>query len=159
MTLRLFFWFALAAVAASMAWSQRDAPWLRAWIGQGDAPPRPIEFDNGSVRDLAPPASAPRSAAAKLPLPPGKLRKCWRGDEVAYTDQVCPPGFREREVAAQISVVDSQAPRTPAAAPGAAAPPGSPGSRQRTLHEALDLRPDDRLRERVMERAIDAQTK
>ncbi|MFO1337275.1 MAG: hypothetical protein U1F53_03425 [Burkholderiaceae bacterium] len=110
---RPWLWPAVALAVALVAWRHREE--VQAFFSRPPAPAKPIVFDNGTVRDTAPPpapdASAPVAAA---PLPRGTMRKCLRGGEVTYTDQECPPGFKEKPVSgSKFSVVKGQ--------PGAAA--------------------------------------
>ena len=108
----------------------------------------PAEADAGPARpvadDLKKPAAFPR----------GALRKCVRGQQVSYTNVACPAGSREEAVAdAPVNVL----PATPVAR---VAPPQAPGSSApSSLHQALDLTRDDKLRDRIMERAIEGATR
>ena len=109
--------------------------------------PRPIVFDNGSVRDL--PASAPAAAGKPrvVQSPPGRLRKCLQpGGTVVYSNLACPPGAREAEVRRDgLSVVPSGLP--PPAVPDAAAAGGT-----------RPLRPGETLQQRATEQAIERAT-
>lgn len=146
MSLRSLIWILALALGAATVWKFRDADFLR---GNAEvAKPRPIEFDNGTVRQY----KAPEPAAPGTPLPPGSMRKCHRNDakagEVIYTDQPCPKGYREREVGAgTVNVVTDPGARAAAAAKAAAS------GAQNRLRDALDINADERLRERMMERA------
>lgn len=138
----------LALLLAAFGWRHRDA--LGAFLSPPPAEaPRPakIEFDNGTVRQVAPPASA---TAAKPP-PPGGVRKCRKpGGELVYTDGNCPPGSKEQALAGgAVNVVSSteagfKPARPPADAPGAPGLPGAAGGRP--------LGPE--LREKMVERAV-----
>lgn len=129
-----------ALLLASMAWRYRGI--ANAWMTP-EPPLRPVLFDNDHASVPPPPGSAAATPAAR---PPGALRKCVRGGETAYTDRSCPPGFRERDVAAdRVTVLP--------AAPQAAA---SQAARRKTLKQALDVADEDRLRERMIDRAVEA---
>ena len=87
------------------------------------------------------------------------MRKCVRGDQISYSNLTCPAGFRERPIKAEpVTVVPAV--RVPAT-PAAAAPPGqAPGpSNPRSLRDALDLKPDEQLRQRMIDRAVEAEAK
>ncbi|HEY0953790.1 MAG TPA: hypothetical protein VGE36_03465 [Roseateles sp.] len=78
---------------------------------------------------------------------PGLMRKCVHGQQVSYTNSECPAGHREQALTAPpVNVL----PATPVAKP---ADPGSSGPS--SLHRALDLTPDSRLKDKLMERAIE----
>ena len=160
MLLRMLAALGLLTLVASMIFSVHRAGHFRAWLGgTGDPKPREIVFDNGSVRDLtAPAASAPAAKVNEL-SPPGVMRKCVRGDQISYSNLTCPAGFRERPIKAEpVTVVPAV--RVPAT-PAAAAPPGqSPGpNNPRSLRDALDLKPDEQLRQRMIDRAVEAEAK
>lgn len=108
--------------------------------------PRPIVFDNGSVRDLpaSAPAALPRPRAAQSP--PGRLRKCLQaGGSVVYSNLACPPGSKEAEVRTDgVNVLPSGLP------PRAAADAATGGRRP--------LQPGETLQQRAMEQAIDQAT-
>ncbi len=143
MAVRWFFYVIFVLVGVSFAWGKRH--WIAEFVSP-PPPPKPIVFDNGSVRDSAP---APAPAAEVTKFPPGTLRKCVRGQQVSYSNISCPPGHKESAVGGtQLTVLP--------------APPGAPATRaaasgngQSRLHEALDLTRDERLRERMIEKAID----
>ena len=160
MLLRMLAALGLLALLASVIFSLHRAGHFRAWLaGTADPKPREIVFDNGSVRDLAAPAaSAPPTKLTEL-SPPGVMRKCVRGDRVTYSNLTCPAGFRERPIKAE-AVTVVPAVRAPAT-PSAAAPPGqAPGpDNPRSLRDALDLKPDEQLRQRMIDRAVEAEAK
>ncbi|MEK8027599.1 MAG: hypothetical protein RLY78_521 [Pseudomonadota bacterium] len=127
----------------------RQLPW-RDWLQPAHTVRRPLVFDNGSVRDglrasegarLRP---APQAAA-------GALRKCVRGERVTYSNLGCPDGHQERAVAAdRVNVIESGT-----RAPGAA--PAGGGSAQASLRQAVDLPRDERLRQRMVEQAVEGE--
>lgn len=150
MSIRLYFIVAALLIALSVAWGKRQS--LQALWAPPPAPAQPIQFDNGTVRDMGGASDAAPSAAAAQPqFAPGAMRKCYKGQQVTYTNVVCPAGFKEAPVAGPpVNVVPGlAAARKPADAPPAA------GRGRASLHDTLDLSQDDRLRERMMERAID----
>ena len=151
MTLRMIFWFAMALIAASAAWRYRDAL-TGAVAPTQSAPRKAFEFDNGTLREYAPPASGAQALTAA-----GTMRKCVRGNEVLYTHFACAAGYREKPIAAdRVNVLPSVGAARPAALPGAA-PGVSAGPA--LLRDKLDLSQDARLREKAMERAVEAQSK
>ncbi len=152
---RTWLWPAVALVVALVAWRHRDE--LKEFFSPPPEPAKPIVFDNGTVRDTTPPPPEADAAAAPAPLPRGVMRKCLRGSEVNYTDRECPPGFKEKPVSgSKFTVVPGQG----GGAANPSPPPAKPGAdRPKTLKDALDMRPDDRLRERAIDRAIDPSSK
>lgn len=127
--------FAAAAVALSVAWS------YRAHFTTAIAPapsPKPIVFDNGTVRD------SPTYRQLQAHEAPGGLRKCIRRNgEVTYSNMPCEAGQRTAPLSGgdRYSVVE--VPKPAASTPA-----------QQRLHQALDLNRDPQLRERMMDRAI-----
>ncbi|MDR7331822.1 hypothetical protein [Roseateles asaccharophilus] len=123
-----------------LAWQQRAQ--LRAWLGT--APPVAAAIPSFNELGTNQPA---RTVEGRAKL--SGLRKCVNGQQVSYTNVECPAGHREQAVtAAPVNVV----PATPVARPAAAA---SGGGGQAALHRALDVAPDEQLRERLMDRAIE----
>jgi hypothetical protein len=148
MTLRTLFAAALVLITLSAIWAKRQV--IQEWL-KPPAPStaKPIQFDNGTVREYG--TTAERSASSgSSPVPAGTMRKCFKGQQISYTNQACPPGYNEKAVAGPpINVLPGQAPAKPAAGQ----PPGKTNS---SLRDALDLsRGDDNLRERAMERTIE----
>lgn len=123
-----------------LAWQKRAQ--LQAWLGT--APPVAAAIPSFNEPSADQPA---RTVEGRAKL--GGLRKCVNGQQVSYTNVECPPGHREQAVTAgAVNVV----PATPVARPAAAA---SSAGGQAALHRALDVAPDDQLRERLMERAVE----
>jgi len=92
----------------------------------------PVQAWVGSVQTAAAPAAAP-------------LRKCVKGQQVSYTNADCPAGHKEQAVtAAPVNVL----PATPVrkAVSASSAP---------LLHQALDVKQEATLKDKMMERAID----
>lgn len=123
-------WRAVVAVLAlaglgALAWQQRG--WLGAHLGGSP----------GAAHSPAADATAP-----------GGLRKCVKGAQVSYTNVACPPGSRAQPVAAApVTVV----PATPVPRAVAAA---SAGSGPAALREMLDMRREESLHDRAVERAV-----
>lgn len=149
--MRLIVFSVVVLLAVSVAWRYRGALGDLTGVASSAAPPaRPIVFDNGTVRD-PPPLAAPAGASATaLAAQPGALRKCVRRGETTYTNFACPAGFKELGVASdRVTVLSGQGAPRPQAADT------TPAGRRSALHDALDLSRDDRLRERMMDRAIE----
>ena len=151
MLLRFIALAAAAALVLSIGFSLWRAGVFADWLRtRPDAPP-PIVFDNGSVRELPQAASGPATVAALSP--PGVLRKCVRGDRVTYSNLTCPPGFRERTVAQdKVNVVPAVLPTA-----GKARPDGQKPHEQ--MRDALDLKRDDKLRQRMVDKAVEAEAR
>jgi len=151
MLLRAMGVIALAIVLASYIFSLHRDGVIRAWLTTPDAP-KAIVFDNGSVRDAAGPAASEPTQTTVL-SPPGALRKCVRGDRVTYSNLTCPPGFKEREVASdKVTVIQTDGLKPPDRKLAGE-------SAQKTLHNALDLKTDDQLRQKMIDRAVAAEAK
>lgn len=87
-------------------------------------------------------SSAVSSAAAPAP---GPLRKCVNGQQVSYTNAACPPGHKEQAVTAPpVNVLPATPVRKPVEASSAP-----------LLHQALDVKQEPTLKDKMMERAID----
>lgn len=109
-----------------------------------------IDFDNGSVR-------APASATALAPgTVPGQLTKCVRGSETVYTHFTCPPGHKAAPMrGGTVTVVPGGAPAAKPPQGGSASAAGlPPNGAKASLHDALDISADPRLRERMVDRAV-----
>ncbi len=152
MHLRLVALAAAAALLLSLAFSLWRGGSLRDWLRPTPGKAPEIVFDNGSVRDLPQHAASQPSRVAAL-SPPGVLRKCVRGDQVTYSNLTCPPGFRERTVSqAGVTVVPAVRRAGQESGPPSAKP-------HEAMREALDMKRDDRLRQRMIDRAIEAEAK
>jgi hypothetical protein len=145
-TLRRFVLVIGLVIGAAALWSWR-AHWLPLLQVRPSQPAR-IEFDNGTVRE-------PRVADPNAPatLPAGQMRKCVGKRETLYSDRDCPPGYAEAKVdgAQRVSVLPSGGAPKPAAGPAGTLPAN--GGAQTRLHEMLDVAPDPKLRDKMMERA------
>ena len=132
--LRAFLIFGVACVALSVAWS------YRAKLTEASAPvppPKPIAFDNGSIRE------SPTYRQLKPHEAPGGVRKCvTRAGDVTYSNMPCEANQRTAPVSGdRFSVVE--VPK-----------PAASTSAQQRLHQALDLKRDPQLRERMMDQTI-----
>jgi hypothetical protein len=151
MLLRVIGLSALALVLASYLFGLHRDGNLRSWLDTTPSIPKEIVFDNGSFRDApSPAASEPTQVALSAP---GALRKCVRGDRVTYSNLTCPPGFKERQVSSdKVTVISTDGTRKPESKVQSE-------SAQKTLHNALDLKTDDQLRQRMIDRAVAAEAK
>ena len=153
MLLRAIGVLALLVLIGSYVFKLHRSGALQSWLNPAQSASKPIVFDNGSVRDqlYSPAASQPKQTAALSP--PGALRKCVRGDRVTYSNLTCPAGFREQAVSAEpVSVVPAL--KLPKAENTATA-----GGKHKALQEALDLKRDEQLRQRMIQSAIDAEAR
>jgi hypothetical protein len=153
MLLRAIGVLALLALNGSYVFSLHRSGAIQSWLNPTQGTSKPIVFDNGSVRDqlYAPAASQPKQTAVLSP--PGALRKCVRGDRVTYSNLTCPAGFREQAVSAEpVTVV-------PAIKPPKSETTANAGGKHKALQEALDLKRDEQLRQRMIQSAIDAEAR
>lgn len=153
MLLRAIGLLALLATMGSYVFSLHRSGSFQSWLDSTQGTSKSIVFDNGSVRDRfdAPAASQPNEIAVLSP--PGALRKCVRGDRVAYSNLACPAGFREHAVSAE------PVPVVPAMKLPQSATAGNAGGKHQKPQEALDLKRDDQIRQRMIQSAIDAEAR
>jgi hypothetical protein len=145
MTLRALFIALAVLVAIGAAWSKRQA--VEALFSPSPPPPKAIKFDNGTVREYGPSSTA--SAAPQATS--GGMRKCFKGQQVSYTNLECPPGSTEKPVAGPpVNVLPAQV----AAKPNESSPTGKA---RPSLRESLDLARDVNLKDKMMDRVIDGQ--
>ena len=130
--------------ALGLAWQKREP--LRAWLGSVPVPSVPVSISDQPATSSADPSTPASPAKPSAKYRAGELRKCINGQQVAYTNVECPPGFKEQAVAAAAVTV---VPGTPVAKPEAAA------SGPSALHKALDISRDDTLHDKMIQRAID----
>ena len=146
MSVRVIFITAALLIALSVAWGKRQS--LQALLAPAPPPSKPIQFDNGTVREYGP-ASSASASSAQPQIAPGGMRKCFKGQQVSYTNMECPPGTKEKPVAGPpVNVL-------PAQAVAKANESQAPGKGKSALHDALDVSRDEKLRERMMERVIE----
>ncbi len=152
MLLRLIAALAFVAVLLSVGFSLWRGGSFRAWLTTTPDKPPEIVFDNGSVRDVPAPAASAVQRTAAL-SPPGVMRKCVRGDRVTYSNLTCPAGFRERPVSQEgVTVVPGVKTSSSATSQPSAAP-------HEKMREALDLKRDEKLRQRMIDKAVEAEAK
>lgn len=136
-----------AIIVASTAWRYRNAPWIEHLLHVDGPAQVNIKFDNGSVRDVQPPArAAPTSSSRNDQNAVGKLKKCVRKYEVIYTDQPCPVDAKVAPVKGNVNVLGATMTKPESAN---SAEPGP-----KALRDALDLSGNNNLREQMMERVI-----
>lgn len=148
---RLFLVVGLVLLLAA-GWRYREP--LTALVRPADtAKPPPFQFDNGTVRTYAPPASATPQAQADVR--PGGLRKCVQGKSVVYTDQPCPQGASEQGLTrGTVNAVPGQKP-APTAEAAAAGPAGALPPQTKTLRDAMLGPPiQNDLRDKAIERTV-----
>jgi hypothetical protein len=152
MLLRLLAAIGIRAILLSVAFSMWRGGVFRSWLTTTPDKPPEIVFDNGSVRDIPGPAASSPSRTAAL-SPPGVMRKCVRGDRVTYSNLTCPPGFREKPVSRDgVTVLPADGNPSATRAQQGAAP-------HEAMREALDLKRDEKLRQRMIDRAVEAEAR
>lgn len=146
MTFRMMVLGAVALIAAAALYRAGEVGLWRRWLAP-EPPPKPVVFDNGTVRSWVP-ASAPVAGPTAAP---GPVRKCRRGAEVVYTNGECPPGSREQALqGGTFTVVGSP---QAAAAPRPAGAAGS-APRAATVRDLVDMSDVERIKERRIEEAM-----
>ena len=152
MLLRLLAALGVGAILLSAIFSLWRDGFFRSWLTTSPDKPREIVFDNGSVRDAPAPAASSPSRTAAL-SPPGVMRKCVRGDRVTYSNLTCPAGFRERPISQEgVTVVPAVVTATSPKAQSGTAP-------HQAMREALDLNRDEKLRQRMIDKAVEAEAR
>jgi hypothetical protein len=146
MLLRVLFVSLALMIAAPLAWRAMQSDSVKNWWNP-PPPPKPFQFDNGTVRQ------APQPSGPLQTVSPG-LKKCRQGDKLVYTDGPCPAGSKPETISGNVNVVSMPKP----APAQAAAAPGKPASgalaRLPNVRDALHD-PGPTIREKAMERAID----
>jgi hypothetical protein len=146
MPLRLLMIGLVLLVAGPLGWRLWQSPAVQAWWHPAP-PPRPIVFDNGTVRALPPAASGPAAVVS-----PG-LKKCRRGERIVYTDSWCPEGSTPVSIdRGTVNVVQPAVPATAARVPGS--PAGQPG-RLPHARDVLTNTDEPSIRDQHLERTID----
>ena len=131
---------AVVLAVGVLAWQKQDQ--LKALISS--APPITLPDLPRSESSAAAPTSASKSKFA-----PGAMRKCVKGQQVSYTNVECPAGTQEQAVtAAPVNVVQATPVPKPAQAAQASSGPAA-------LREALDMKREETLREKAMDRAVE----
>lgn len=134
MTLRSYLIFVIAVVSAGVLWKYWDSETVQSYLRpKASSRPASIQFDNGSVREF--PVRPPNTKDTPPPL--GSLRKCQRGSEISYTNELCPPGTREVKMnSGTVSVIEMPKP-APAPANGAKKPDGSPDKDEPSIRDKM----------------------
>jgi hypothetical protein len=146
MSLRRIFGLLVALIILSALWGKRYS--MANHFAPANALPKQIQFDNGSVRDNRP-ELAKSSISTQSQFSQGTLRKCIKDAQITYTDVACPPGYRERAVAGPpVNVM-------PAHSGQNSNEFASPSKGRTSLHDVLDLSRDEKLRDRMLEQAIE----
>lgn len=139
----------VVVVIGRMAWDHRNDGWIQKFL-RPDGPAKvDIRFDNGSIRDAAVILGQPPGASNNRVVEntPGLLKKCVRGREVVYTDQLCPTGATVTAVnGGNVTVLDANKPKKEERI--------TSQDRRTSLRDALDLSGNENIRDKMMERAI-----
>ena len=118
------------------------------------APAKPIVFDNGSIRDMLPRLAASEGMGGQE-APAGVMRKCVAGEKTVYSNLDCPKGYTQKSVAKDnLSVV----PASPLPGKEARTELAS-RERKPEPHDWLKSRDDEELRQKILERAVERNTR
>ena len=155
MTLKAVFLAGVLVMLLALAWRLGASGAVEQWLYPPPVTSKPIVFDNGTVRQMPAPASAP--TLVEHATAPGMARKCLSvgqqagkpGSRVTYTDSVCPPGTQQMTIGGTVTVLEGAGGTRPAAAASQV-----PGKRRKTVLEALDDNPNLKLGEKRIERAV-----
>ena len=96
MALKAIFSVIVLALLGAIAWSYMGANFYQQRFHPELTKAKPFVFDNGTVREFVAPAAL-GAAIIKSNLV-NALRKCQRGAEAIYTDNVCQKSFREQPI-------------------------------------------------------------
>ncbi|TXT35928.1 MAG: hypothetical protein FD135_4609 [Comamonadaceae bacterium] len=140
--------FLLLLIILKLGWLHRHDDWVQQWLTPQGAAKVNIQFDNGSVRDMASPyervdKTLPKANTVKNES--GQLKKCLIKGKVIYTDQVCPTDAKVAAVNGGTLVV------LPSAKPAASSAAGAQGGQKR-LRDALDISVSPEQKAQMMER-------
>lgn len=139
----------MLALALAVCWRLSAAGRFDGFLNPKRETPRPIVFDNGTVRTTEA-ASQAGSGDVERSAAIGSARKCKSGDKVTYTDLPCPKGAKEHAIGGTMTVLEGPlVPKPPKAAPDA-----PPGKRQGGLLESLDTSGNQNLHDKRIERAV-----
>lgn len=121
-------------LAAAVLWRNWQSETVQSIVRPAASTKLPkIQFDNGSVREF--PVKPPNTKDTPPPL--GSLRKCQKGAEISYTNELCPHGTREVKMNnGTVSVVEMPKP-APAPANGAKKPDGSPDKDEPSIRDKM----------------------
>ena len=146
MALKAIFCVIVLALFGAIVWPYTGAKLYQQRFHREPAKAKPFVFDNGTVREFAAPAAS-GAAIIKSNLV-NALRKCQRGVEIIYTDNVCQKGFREQPIKnGSVTVIDGN--------PEAGSVVGAPQPSARpVLRELLDEPGHGSLRGKQMNRAL-----
>lgn len=82
-------------------------------------------------------------------------KKCVQGTQIIYTDSICPSGFKSSEISSgSVTILPSNSSPTPSDNSNANASNNKHQGAKSALHEALDLKPDAQLKEKMMDKAM-----
>jgi hypothetical protein len=135
MVLKGIFWGAVVAVVVAAGWRYRQAEWVSELLSPKDTRPARIQFDNGTVRAIALPASGP-DGQTPLQLPAAKMHKCLKGGQITYTGDPCPAGAKELAMG-QGSLSILPAAKPPAKANGPSAPSDGPSLKDQQMDRVI----------------------
>jgi hypothetical protein len=133
-----------------LAWQHKNDAWIQTLFRPDGPAKMVIQFDNGSVRDAGTlPGGKPAESAGNTAQEntPGKLKKCLKGNEVIYTDNLCPVGTKVAAVdGGNVTVLGGSPPKPKVS--------GASHDGPKSLRDALDLSGNENIKDKMMERAI-----
>ena len=133
-----------------LAWQHKNDAWIQTLFRPGGPAKVAIQFDNGSVRDagtLSGGKTAESAGDVAKENTPGKLKKCLKGNDVIYTDKLCPAGTKVAAVDGGNVTVLGGSPSKPKDA-------GASHDGPKSLRDALDLSGNENIKDKMMDRVI-----
>ena len=100
--IKLIFGAAMCLVLMAIGYHFAGSASFKSWLSSSDTQPKLIKFEN-DVRDTAADMVPQGAASAVSAVTPSSkrnsgMRKCRKGDSMIYTDDLCPPGYKEQEL-------------------------------------------------------------
>lgn len=145
MILRVFGALLAVLVLVPLAWRVSQSDSVRDWWSP-PPPAKAIQFDNGSVRAPALPASGSTASVA-----PG-LKKCRVAERFVYTDGPCPKGSAVVPIGGTVNVVPGTRPVQDRDGAEPAADAASQARRPRHVRDVLDVSKGPSLYDQHIER-------
>lgn len=121
--------------------------------GKGGLGINSMDSLNSKIKSIMSKIETPAPNQTHLPL--GTTKKCVQDTQVVYTDSICPSGFKSSEISSgSVTILPSNSSPTSSDNSNANASNNKHQGAKSALHEALDLKPDAQLKEKMMDKAM-----